>query len=210
MFNSHNAAGVAESLEGRCLFSVSVVDNVLVIRGTSGNDAVVVDQNHNNTVDVCVNGRTTRLAAYSFHTIDADLGKGNDSIILNDLVLPFGGSVYAGAGNDSVIFNDVNINGHFIADTGDGHDSVILTDSSIEGGVIKTGDGNDSLFAYGNTFLNYGTVQMGAGNDIATLAKTSVFGYTTIDMGSGLDTFIGVRNNFPGGINVNAELKIIL
>ena len=199
-----------ESIETRRHFSVAVANNVLYVTGTAGNDTVVITQGKDNRVTVSDNGKVTTLAPYAVSAIGVDTGAGNDTVALNNLVLPTGGSVITGDGRDAVLINGGNVNGDFLVDTGADADLVTFTNSTIEGGVFTTGDGNDTVLAYGNTFWNYGTLQTGAGNDTVILAKTVAFGYTTIDTGDGFDTFVGVKNNFAGGFNINAELKLIV
>ena len=123
---------VLETLEGRRLLTAALVDGVLTVNGTAGNDVLTLAQTADGKVKV-VTGEKKKAVTQTF---DAALvtkvviaaGRGNDRVTAATLKMPM--SVNAGDGNDRV-------------------------EAGMAADVVLGGAGNDTLLgAAGNDTLN--------------------------------------------------------
>jgi hypothetical protein len=159
--------------------SAHVANNTLLIRGTSGDDTVVVSQSGDvNQLVVSANGVANAFDRSTFDTVEVNLGNGDDvfressGIVSDERV-----TVDAGPGNDNIVTGDNND----LIFGGPGDDS------------ISSGRGDDLVFAgQGDDF-----VVGGIGTDIAFLNNgKDAFqwdpgeGSDVVDGGPGPDTLV--------------------
>jgi hypothetical protein len=175
-----------ESLEGREVMdaTIGVSGGALVITGTSQADAVrvteaVVGGVRGYQVDALVhqgrqrtfNGGETSAFFAGARRVSADLGRGDDLLVLQDLstrttsvpvvlgprvsFLPRAGdvTVSAGAGSDVIQLQDVRVAGRLLIDLGSGNDLASAGASSARSAEVRGGAGRDDYFdAGGNDF----------------------------------------------------------
>jgi hypothetical protein len=197
-------------LHARTMPSATLVNGVLTVTGTEGNDVIVVRQSHGmisvKGMTIDVNGVMQKAVPVSgIASVDVNALGGNDKVDIRSLRI--GATVDGGAGNDQLL-------GGFGNDTligGDGNDTINggAGDDSIDGGngndVENGGAGNDTLDGgAGNDTLHGASgadlLQGGTGNDdlMGDSGNDTVdggLGDDTCDGGSGTDEVSGGAGN---------------
>jgi Ca2+-binding RTX toxin-like protein len=173
-----------DRLEGRTLFaaSVSMVDGVVAIRGSSGADIVVLSTHldvrksanrvAHNDLDVTINGQTTSFDASQVTAIVAKLGGGNDKFQMKDVALPR--TIHLG--NHRLV---THANWTVDVDGGDGNDRLV---GSAGNETFHGGTGADSMNGGAGDDAVYGD----DGNDLLTEDG----GVDRLDGGHGDDTIV--------------------
>lgn len=197
---------LCEQLENRRLLAATLVDGVLKVVGTRGDDEINVSDANPNVIDVNINGAASRFAVADVRRVIIHGRDGNDSLSVgvnnfwNQVtgVFPFGVYITGGPGDDL-------ISGSIYSDQifgGDGNDEVygMAGDDFIDGGngndQIYGGYGNDSILGAAGDDEVYGDVgddRMfgGDGND-------RLYGEDGNDLfagGMGADRFYGGKGN---------------
>jgi hypothetical protein len=169
---------LAESLESRRMFAISVANGVLLVEGTDSADVITISQK-NSTITARVGSERLSANLADVDEIAVNALGGNDRITLSRVELP--STVDAGAGNDRIAggFGDDVLTG------GDGDDRV--SGSSGDDQLFGVG-GNDRLFGdNGNDELDGGSgsdvLNGGAGSDFADIGFDSLVSIE--DRGSG-------------------------
>lgn len=180
------------TLEGRRLLAGNVTvantDN-LYIRGDNEGNQIEIIGNDDGTIDIIgkngttINGQSTPLsitgteiteptngarAAYEFG-IRANVGMGNDSVLVEGVEFQGSSIIYAGAGNDSVGAYQTNFGDRLLLQTFTGDDSVSLDNASVAGDLyILTLDGEDTI-GIDNVQLGMNAFVV-SGNNVDTIA----------------------------------------
>ena len=210
------ASELIDALETRRLLAASLNGTVLTITGTSGNDAISVNQG--SSVVVNLNGNKTSFNAASVNSIRVEGGTGDDTIDLrgnvsrratinagagNDRI--YGGSntdvINAGDGNDRVY----GLGGADFIDGGNGRDKISggSSDDQIYGGAgddaLAGGNGNDTLGGDNEDVLNFWKLPYAAptpGNDL-------------LDGGAGNDWLLGSKETHEDQYDDDSAAKLI-
>src|SRR2546421_1694182 len=159
-----------EQLENRRLLAATLVNGVLTIVGTTGDDSIYISGNSTNGFNVWMNGQATEFGPAKVNRVEVFGLAGNDSLsAVSVRYFKPGVFIKGGAGNDT-------INGSHNSDVligGDGDDQIAAKfgddlllgqagDDTLDGGEgtdhLYGGDGNDSLAGGGG-------LQGGAGNN---------------------------------------------
>jgi Ca2+-binding RTX toxin-like protein len=147
------AADGTDLLHGDPLDSgVDVINSVLIVIGTSGDNNILVEPDGGN-IKVIVDGEDTSYPDDRFHSIRIDGAGGNDTIKIQNLDLP--ATLKGGAGND-VIYGS---NGADRINGGDGNDWI---SGGAGNDTLYGGAGNDKIF--GGDGKDY--IVAGAGADV--------------------------------------------
>lgn len=196
---------VLESLEKRLapagLVTAILANGVLKITGSADADQVEIIQNQNginisgnNGTLVQLNGGTATSAPQSLTgpltSVIADLGAGNDTLAMRNVVLTKDLTVNLGAGDNELIFNG-SIDGNATVSGLAGKDTVKFDGNNVSIGgkvAINLGDGTNSAY-FGGTTVTLGkglSYAGGSGND-----KVELFGSTDITVGGAMDVKMG-------------------
>lgn len=155
-----------DELHSRALPSATLVNGVLTVTGTDGNDVIVVRQAHAmisvKGMSIDVNGVMEKAVKVADVTsVDVNALGGNDRVNLSSLRI--GATVDGGAGNDRIFGGRGNDS--LIGDSGDDSLNGGAGDDSLDGGagndVENGGQGNDDLMGGDGNDTESG----GAGND---------------------------------------------
>ena len=195
---STSKSEMLEMLEGRRLLSSTLADGVLTITGTANNDRVLVAAVRDRvyvveaTVTPGENGGrptvTTTRNSYARDEVDsivANLGAGNDSIIVNDGFSffrrggdPIPATLNGEAGNDFIIGG----RGNDTISGGDGRD------------VLHAGGGNDTASGgAGNDIIDGGAGNDTLNGDAGDDNLSGDAGDDTVNGGDGADRILGGR-----------------
>src|SRR5687767_14161177 len=102
---------VVEAMEARRMLSATVVDGLLVVAGTNGDDVISFSLNATGTkIKVSVNGESDAFRLADVLRISASGKDGHDKIRMSDNngVLEFKARMRGGEGNDSLFGGDMN------------------------------------------------------------------------------------------------------
>jgi Ca2+-binding RTX toxin-like protein len=138
-----------ENLEGRQLYSASIVNGVLTVTGTSGGERADITQSSTSTKVTMTNQSTKTFSNSSFSKIYVDMGASNDSLYLHAVTKPT--TLLGGDGNDRITCDSVtsgndSVNGGRGDDliwTFNGNDTIHGSDGNDQ---IHGGNGNDVLY----------------------------------------------------------------
>lgn len=213
-----------EALEVRELMSAQPVaslsaDGVLSITGSNGSDNIWVVRGNNGTTIVDVKGGPGQIGRFSsdaIQSIQANLGSGNDSLVVrakfgnfksidvkmgtgvNELVDVTANRVDAIAYDAALSLNTKayvfdatvgSLTANFGNDQDLGPDRMVLQNSSIDTVFASMGGGRDEFVMRGSR-LAAGTVRMGSGDDNFGGNATSSFRGDVFG-GQGVDTYWG-------------------
>jgi hypothetical protein len=157
------------------------------IAGQDGDEAITIERFGDGSFQLTPgSGVTLRIGGTDFTTpqilfgitgLTANLGAGNDTVILNDCIFSKAATVNLGNGNNSFVMSSSMVTGTLLVTAGTGDDLVSFDGSAsgVGGAVtIKLGAGQDAVTSSVNRLtLNAGlTFDGGAGNDILSLAVT--------------------------------------
>ena len=204
----------AEAIEPRRLLA-SLGGNVLDIPGTTGADVIVVARDGTDLV-VTTNGVAQRFAASSVALVSAHLGRGNDSIALDDAVTA-PASLLGEAGDDTLRggAGDDTIDGGSGSDTVTYAGRTAKVTAQLTGAATTNSDGTKTYAPTGtggragetDTFRNVDTLVGGeAGDALSLLVEASVAATGVappvvrqlLNGGAGDDT-LSVASNFDAG-----------
>lgn len=169
MKNTSSLSSVLESLESRLapagIVTLSMSAGVLTLNGDSlGNDLQITESGSDWTITSQAGGDTLfrmnggpALASITFAaplSLKANLGAGNDDVLISQALLP----------------GTLNIDG------GEGNDAVDLTGTSIGGtATVRLGNGSDYFTAGGNLYFGKGlSVDLGTGQNTFDVNATSL------------------------------------
>ena len=216
--NRRRAEGMAYGLlEGKRLLAGNVTvantDN-LYIRGDSADNQIEIIGNDDGTIsifgtngttingeagplvidgDVVANNNIGVRASYEFG-LRANVGRGDDSVIVEGV--EFGGSsiVYGGPGDDSVGTYQTTFSDRLLLQTFTGDDSVSIDKSQIAGDLfLLTLNGNDTIGIDASELLSNAFVIAGNGIDNLALRDSSVNDQLLVLSQNGND-YVSVEN----------------
>ena len=153
---------VVEAMEQRRMLSATVVDGLLVVAGTSGDDVITFSLNATGTkVKVSVNGESDAFRLSDVLRISASGKAGHDKIRMSDNngVLELKARMRGGEGNDSLFGGDMNDKlfggiGNDLLRGGDGDDDLQGEDGDDD---LQGEDGDDNCQGdQGNDVLDGG------------------------------------------------------
>lgn len=199
---------VAERLEPRRLLAATIVNNVLVGTGTSGNDVISVRRVLTDDVVLTINGVAKTFDMDDFTGVRLEGLSGNDTFRMIDaLVLPVvrNATILGGAGNDSADYSARSaVINFFIDPTGPselglpGASSGAQTDEFAEVETVIGGAGNDRFTlaqardADETQPVSYRLEGRG-GNDVfddKIWPSSDAYGFVTMRGGAGDDSFL--------------------
>jgi len=131
--------------------SSSIVEGVLVGRGTGGNDTILLANSgtiDTPTVTLTINGVSSEFSIEDFVDIRLEGLGGDDQFILDGLQFIRPPVLLGGAGNDTFGDRDRDDDGRvgeFIFFGGSGDDFVRVPENDYPAGMIHGGDGNDTI-----------------------------------------------------------------
>ncbi len=150
-------ATVSESLVNNTLVDGGADNDTLLVKATSGDDALVLT--YNGGIKRVDRG-TVKTAYLNIESLTVDMLGGNDSATINHTAGSPPTSVYGSAGNDSVIINS----GSAIYFQGDDNDDTLTVSSSTATDPVYVGGEGFDITTFTST----------AGNDTITINATTV------------------------------------
>lgn len=162
------------------VFGNSVIDGHMIVTGSAGKELVLLQM--------------TNIGTY----LDAQLGSGDDTFSLNDVVVGTNATAALGNGNDKAEISNSAIGGKLKVLAGAGDDSFFLDDTQVSGNVSASmSDGDDKVDLQGALISGNTTVGLGNGPGVGNLfyldangtasTGSNLAGSLTIAGGSGSD-----------------------
>ena len=216
---------------------VAHTDGTLFIRGDNADNQVEIVATQNGDVRVLgqngttINGRFTPLflrnIGGTLEGLRANLGRGNDTMFVQNANISgdsnaIGGSgddsigffrvdfaedlfVQTGSGNDSVSFDDVEVNNLRML-TLDGNDNIGIDESTINGRTfIATGNGRDSISIRQSEHVDGAILLTQSGNDFLGTDGATIGGFAGIYTGIGSDDVYVNDTAFEGNVRTSGQ-----
>lgn len=190
MKNSLPSSSVLESLESRLapagIVTLNLSGGVLSLNGDAFNNDLQITESGGNWTIASQSGGTTQFSM-----------NGGPLLPSITFAAPVSLKANLGAGNDDLLIAQAIIPGAVSIDAGEGNDAVDLTGTSMNGTAsVRLGNGSDYFTAGGNLFFGKGlSVDLGAGQNTFDLNARSLISNGSISAiagGSAIDkqTFI--------------------
>jgi hypothetical protein len=233
----HGRRCIFESLESRQMLAgdvtAQIVDGNLIIEGDRNDNEIAVTQSGTTITvtgtDTTVNLETAAavltgftgsielkmkggnddvtLSGLTATELDANLGKGNDTLDIENCTINGDTELEGRKGNDIITVDTATdgetaitsrFNGELDIDLGKGDDTLRMVKATVTGEAdIEGGRGVDDVNVSGSTFTTLET-DLGRDDDSLVISTTTVSEETDLDGGKGTNTFTNTGNTLTG------------
>lgn len=127
-------------------------------------------------------------------TLFANLGQGDDELIVQDTTIDRATVLLDVAGTADVALSNVTAGQVLAIFTGDGDDALALDGVAARNALLHTGEGADAIEVHDSVFTRLGA-NLGGGDDTLVLGTTSIGGGAVLHGGQGVDTLTEEAGN---------------